>query len=79
MRFYRAWYVRERDATAVDLNFPEWVVRATDEQEARLKVLSAMQRDEPDHGYCVALSAFDDEDAGIAAFATARQQDQAIP
>lgn len=78
MLYFRAWYVREREAPTVDERFPEWVIYAADEAEAQAKVLAEMQRSEPDHGFRVVLMPFDDEEAGIVAFATARQQDQAI-
>ena len=78
MRYYKAWYVREREAMAVDEHFPEWVVYATSDAEAEAKVLRAMERTEPDRGFCVRLILVPDEDEGTVAFATARQLGQAL-
>lgn len=78
MQYFRAWYVPKREAPSVDERYPEWVVFATDEDEARAKVLATFARTEPEHGFVVALLPFEDEESGVIAFAAASQEDQAI-
>jgi hypothetical protein len=78
MRYFKAWYVREREALAVDEHFPEWVVYAASSADAEAKVLRAMERTEPDRGFRVQLIDVPDEDEGTGAFATARQLGQAL-
>ncbi|HEY3411523.1 MAG TPA: hypothetical protein VGM51_00555 [Armatimonadota bacterium] len=78
MIYFSAWYRKETEGASLDANYPDWVVYAIDEPEAREKVLECVGRTEPERGFSVFLQPIEDEDAGTIAFATARQSGQAL-
>lgn len=78
MVYFRAWYRKNNEVGALDANYPDWVVHAIDEDEARAKVLQSIGRPEPEKGFDVLLKPIQDEDEGTMAFASARQTDQAL-
>ncbi len=78
MVYFKAWYRKNNESGALDANFPDWVVHALDEEEARAKALESMGRREPEKGFNVLLLPIEDEDEGTMAFASARQNGQAL-
>jgi hypothetical protein len=76
--YYRAWYRNENDTGLLNPEYPDWIVYAMDEEQARTKVLESMGRHQPEKGLTVFLSAIPDEDEGTVAFASARQNGQAL-
>jgi len=78
MRYYRAWYRSGREGVPADERFPDWVVAADDEADARAKVLAGIGRAAPERGFEIYLRPIENEEAGIIAFASARQSGQAI-
>ena len=78
MLYYKAWYRPTREGAPADSRYPDWVVYAVDESDALARVLTAMERQTPERGYDIYLTPFDDDDEGTIAFASARQNGQAI-
>ncbi|HEY3268345.1 MAG TPA: hypothetical protein VGM37_15610 [Armatimonadota bacterium] len=78
MQYFRAWYRSEGEAGALNPSYPDWVVHAMDEDDAISKVLGALHRATPERHYRVFLLAIADEDEATIAYATARQNGQAL-
>lgn len=78
MLYFKAWYRGDRDGAPADDRFPDWVVAADDAAEARARVLAEIGRNEPERGYAIYLVQIDDEDAATIAYASARQNGQAL-
>jgi hypothetical protein len=78
MIYFKAWYRKDSEGPSLDANYPDWVVYAIDEPEARGKVLSCVGQLEPERGFRVFLDPIESEDAGTIAFAIARQSGQAL-
>ena len=78
MVYYKAWYRPKREGPPADSRYPDWVVYAVDEDDALHRVLAAIDRASPERGYDIYLKSFDNEDEGTVAFASARQNGQAI-
>jgi len=76
--YFKAWYRKAGESRSLDLEYPEWVVYAMDEDQARTMVMESIGRTEPERGYQVHLTPFGDEDEGTVAFARARQDGQAL-